>query len=142
MNLHSDSLDRPFKMEYYKIYLSKPYFGYFFNSSQNNKLPKMILQRILIHVKISSGQKISDLYSKVDCKWGCKDMIYILNLLKQFDRIQNRIIVSKCPHTNFERRDLYSNNVWYQKLPSFSAVVRKSHDCRLNTTILVLLMYI
>ena len=101
----------------------------------------MILQRILIHVMISSGQKISDLYSEVDCKWGCKDMIYILNLLKQFDRIQNRIIVSKCPHKNFEVRDVDSNNVWYQKLPSFLALVHKSHDCRLNTTILVLLMY-
>ena len=47
--------------------------------------PKYI--RTYIHVIFSSGQKISDLYSKVDCKWGCKDMIYILNLSKQFDRI-------------------------------------------------------
>ena len=88
---------------------------------------------------ISSGQKISDLYSEVDCKWGCKDMIYILNLLKQFDRIQNRIIVSKCPHTNFERRDLYFNNVWYQKLPNVYNI--STQITWLNTTILVLLMY-
>ena len=79
----------------------------------------MILQRKLIHVKIASGQKISDLYStksKVDCKWGCKDMIYILNLLKQFDRIQNRIIVSKYPRVNFEKGNFYSKHVCYQKL--------------------------
>ena len=70
---------------------------------------------------------------KLDCKWGCKDMIYILNLLKQFDRIQNRIIVSECPLANFERRDLYSKNVCYQMLQSFynrgtRRTVRQSHD--------------